>query len=132
MIVFSKPYQGYSQGQIVQLATSTEASLIANGFATASAGPVTAGAVTVPSNQQQGRVTFAAAATSLVVTHPSVTAESKVFAVIEQAAADGTFTTVARVLCANGSFTIYANAAATAATTVGWFLASPSGQLNSN
>jgi hypothetical protein len=132
MILLNRPYQGYAAGSIIQLQTSTEAALIAQGFAVTSAGPVTTGAVTVSSNIQQGRVAIAAGASSVVVTHPSVTTESKVFAVVAQAAADGTLLRVERILCAAGSFTIYGTANATATTVIDWALMLPSGLTTTN
>lgn len=131
MILLSRNYGGYLAGTIVQLATSTEAALIAQGFAVTSAGPVTSGAVNAGS-QNQGRVAVAAAATSVVVTNSNVTTESKVFAVVAQAAADATAFNVARVVCAAGSFTIFLNAATTAATTVDWVLMLPTGETTTN
>lgn len=132
MITLNRPYMGYLSGTVVQLPTSTEQALIAQGLASTSAGPVTSGPVTVAATVQQGRVVFAAAAASLVVTHAGVTAESKVSAVVAQAAADGTLLRIERIVCANGSFTLYGTAAATAATTVDWVLHSPSGLSTTN
>jgi len=68
----------------------------------------------------------------VVVTNNLVTAESKVFAVVSQAAADGTLLRVERVLCAAGSFTIYGTANATATTTIDWCLMLPSGLTTTN
>ena len=132
MILLNRAYQGYLAGTIVQLPTSEEAALIAQGLASTSAGPVTTGAVTVATNIQQGRVAAAAGAASVTVTHAAVTAESKVFAVVAQAAADGTLLRVERVLCSAGSFTIYGTAAATATTTIDWVLFAPSGLSTTN
>lgn len=129
MILLSRAYRGYLAGTIVQLLTSTEAALVAQGLATVSAGPVTAGAVTT--DLMSGRVGFAAAAASVVVTNPNVTTESKIVANIAQAAADGTMTGL-RVLPANGSFTIFANAAATAVVAVDWAIFTLSGELPPN
>jgi hypothetical protein len=82
---------------------------------------ITAGGVT--GNQTihkvSGTVNFAAAATSLVVTNNRVTANSIVLAVIRTN--DATMTSV-QVVPTSGSFTIYANAAATAETSVGFFV----------
>ena len=120
MILLSKAYNGYLSGTIVSLPTSTEAALIAQGFAVTSAGPVTAGAVTA--NVTSGRVTFAAAAVSLVVTNNLVDANTKIYAVVNQAAADGTLLRIERIVPAAGSFTLFGTAAATAATVVDWSL----------
>ena len=87
-VILNAPYAGYASGTVRQLRTSTEASLVAQGLAAVSAAAITSGAVTT--TELQGRVAFAIAAASLVVTNPSITAESKIFAVVAQAAADGT------------------------------------------
>jgi hypothetical protein len=137
MILLSRGYQGYNAGTVVQLPTTTEQSLIAQGYAVTSAGPVTAGPVNA-GNLNQGRVVAAAAASSVVVTNSSITAESKVFAVIAQAAADGTALYVARIVCTAATasvpafFTIYLNAAATAGTTIDWCLMLPTGMTTTN
>lgn len=127
MVLLTRSYAGYAAGTIVQLSTNEEAALVAQGLASTSAGPVTSGAVTT--TKTAGRVAFAAAASSLVVTNANVDANSKIVAVINQAAADGTMLYVARIVPAAGSFTIFANAAATAATTVDWCLLMVSGEL---
>jgi hypothetical protein len=131
MILLSRVYGAYLAGAIVQLPTSTEAALVAQNLATVNAGPVTAGAVNA-GNEVQGRVSFAAGAASLVVSNNNVTTESKVFAVIAQAAADGTALYVARIVCGAGFFTVYLNAAATANTVVDWALFCPTGLTPKN
>lgn len=75
--------------------------------------PATTGARTI--NKTTGRVNFAAAATSLVVTNSLVTANSIVHCTV--ATNDTTMKSAACVPAA-GSFTIYSNAAATAETAV--------------
>jgi len=77
----------------------------------------TTGAQTI--NKMSGSVNFAAAATSLVVTNSLVTANSVIIATV--ASNDATMKTVAAV-ATGGSFTLYANAGATAETRVNWFL----------
>lgn len=131
MILLLRAYGTYPAGSVIQLPTSAESALIAQNLASTSAGPVTTGAVTA-TGMNQGRVAFAAGAASLTVTHAGVTAESKVYAVVAQAAADATLLRVERVLCANGSFTIYGTAAATATTTVDWVLMLPTGEITTN
>ena len=69
-----------------------------------------------------GRVAIAAGQSSVVVTNRYVNVASAVFAVISQAAADGTLTQILRVNPANGSFTITGNANATAATVVDYIV----------
>lgn len=76
----------------------------------------TTGAQTI--NKIAGTVNFAAAATSVVVTNSLVTTSSIILCVIRTA--DSTFTSIKSVVPASGSFTITANAAATAETSVGF------------
>lgn len=127
MIALSRPYAGYASGTIVQLSTNEEAALIAQGFGATSAGPVTTGAVTT--TKTSGRVAIAAGASSLVVTNPNVDANSKIFAVVNQAAADGTLLRVERIVPAAGSFTIFGTANATATTVIDWMLMMVSGEF---
>lgn len=130
MILLGRSYGGYTAGTIVQLATSVEAALVAQGLATVSAGPVTPGAVTT--NQPAGRVGIAAAGTSVVVTNPAFTTESKFAAYLSNAAADGTALYVTRITPAAGSVTFTVNAGATAAIAIDWALLGPYGGLTSN
>jgi hypothetical protein len=126
MILLNRAYDAYLAGTIVQLPTAVEAALVTQGLASTSVGPVTPGAVNA-GNQTMGRVGIAAAGSSVTVTSAACTAESKVDAYIAQAAADGTATSVARILPAVGSFTIYLNAAATSAVAVDWVIVNISG-----
>ena len=130
MILLGRSYGGYIAGTIVQLATSIEAALIAQGLATASAGPVTPGAVTT--NQPGGRVGIAAAGTSVVVTNPAFTTESKFSACLSNAAADGTALYITRITPAAGSVTFTLNAAATAAVAIDWAVLGPYGGVTTN
>lgn len=127
MVLLNRPYAGYAAGTIVQLQTSTEAALVAQGLASVSAGPVTPGAVST--TETQGRVGIAAAGTSVVISNPLFTAESKFHAFLSNAAADGTALYITRITPANGSVTITLNAAATAAVAVDWMLLMKSGEL---
>ena len=77
----------------------------------------TVGAVTI--NKAAGRVNIAAAGTSIVVTNSLVTAASKVFAQVSQADATAY---IRNVVPAAGSFTITLGAAATAQTSVDFFV----------
>jgi hypothetical protein len=77
----------------------------------------TTGAQTI--NKSAGSVNFAASATSLVVTNSLVTTSSVIHCTV--ATNDATMKSV-QVVAAAGSFTIYANAAATAETRVNFFL----------
>ena len=70
-----------------------------------------------------GRVAVAAGQSQVVVTNRLVNAASAVMAVISQAAADATGTSVVRSSPAASSFTITLNTAATANTVVDWTLA---------
>lgn len=87
--------------------------------ATVTAGGTT-GAQTI--NKTAGTVNFAAAASTLVVTNSTVTASSLVFCVIRTN--DGT-ATIKNVVPSSGSFTITLTAAATAETSVGFFVVEP-------
>lgn len=123
-VTLLRAYQGSIVGQTVEYSQELEAALIAQGFAiAATANTSTSGAVT--QNTTSGTVTVAIGASSVVVTNSNVSANSVVVAVVSQAAADGTLLRVERVLCANGSFTIYGTANATAATVITWALVTP-------
>jgi len=128
-VTLLRPYGGYAAGTIRQFRTSTETALIDSGFAT-DGGTITTGAVTT--TEMEGRVSVAIGASSLVVTNPNVTAESKVWACVAQAAADGTLLRVERIVCADGSFTIYGTANATAATLIDWCILNPLGMTPKN
>jgi hypothetical protein len=118
MILLSRNYNGYSAGSIVQLLTSEEASLVAQGLATVSAGPVTPG--NVSTTKTYGRAGIAAAGTQVVISNPSFTTESKFTAFLSNAAADGTAVSITRIIPAAGSVTFVLNAAATAAVSLDW------------
>lgn len=77
----------------------------------------TTGAQTI--NKISGTVNFAALATSLVVTNSTVTTTSIVLAIVRTN--DATLKSV-QCVSASGSFTMFANAAATAETSVGFFV----------
>lgn len=74
----------------------------------------TPGAATI--NSARGRAAIAASASSVVITNNRVTTQSIVLVHLDATSADGTLTSIQRVSVANGSFTVYGNAAATAAT----------------
>lgn len=120
MILLSslRGYGGYPAGTIVQLQTATEAALIAQGLATTSAGPVTAGNVTT--TMVAGRAGIAAAGTSVVVSNPTFTTESKFAAFLSNAAADATAVSITRIVPANGSVTFTLNAASTGIVAIDW------------
>lgn len=127
-VLLSRAYGGYSAGQTVELPKSTEDALIAAGIASTSAGPATTGALST--NLSQGAATIAIGAASVMITNPNITAQSVVWAAINQAAADGTALYVARVVPAAGSVTIYVNANATALTRIKWAILGPMGNLS--
>ena len=120
MILLSQPYAGYAAGTVASLQTNVEAALIAQNRGVASVGPVTPGPVVA--NEVVGRCGVAAAASSVVITNNLVNADTRIFAVINQATADVSAFNVSRVVPAAGSFTIFLNAATTAAVTVDWAL----------
>lgn len=118
MVSLNRAYGGYAAGVVASFPLSTELALIAQGIAVASVAAPTSGAVTA--NGVMGRSAVAIGAASVVITNPSVTIDSVIFAMVEQAAADATALRVERIVPAAGSFTIYVTAAATAATVVTW------------
>jgi hypothetical protein len=128
MILLTKNYKGALSGTIIQLQTSEEAALVAQGYATVSTGTPVAGAVRL--DNVQGRVVVAAGATSVVVTNALVDASSKIYAVVAQATGDAVATSILRVVPAAGSFTIY-TLTATADVQVDWCILVPSGLLAS-
>lgn len=121
-VLLNRAYGAYPAGAIVTLPASTEAAIIAQGIGSSSAAANTTGAQS--SNEFAGRAAIAAAASSVVVTNPFVNANSKIWACVAQAAADGTLLRVERILPAAGSFTIYGTANATATTLIDWAIIS--------
>lgn len=124
-VLLNRAYEGYLAGTVVNLPTNVETALVAQGLASASTrASTTTGAVTA--NVMQGTAAIAAGAASIVITNNNVDANTIINAYVSQAAADGTFLRVERILPAAGSFTIYGTAAATATTLVSWAVMSPS------
>lgn len=119
-VLLNRPYLGFTAGSVVELPASTEAAIVAQNIGAVSAAAVTAGALTTQATT--GECAIAAAATSVVITNPNVDITSKIWAQVAQTAADATLTSIVRVVPAAGSFTIFGNAAATAATVVNWAL----------
>lgn len=132
MILLSatRGYAGYLPATIVQLQTTEEAALVAQGLGTSSAGPVTPGAVTT--TKTNGRVGIAAAGTAVVVTNAAFDVNSKFNAYLSNAAADGTATYITRISPAAGSVTFTLNAAATAAVSIDWNLMLLGGESPTN
>lgn len=129
-VLLSKGYAGRSAGDVCSFSTNVETALIAQGLAATSAAALTTGAYT--QNNAAGRASIAAGASSVVITNSLVDANTKVCAVVAQAAADGTLLRVERVLAAAGSFTIYGTANATAATSIDWWIPEVYGQTAVN
>ena len=118
-VLLNKAYGGHAAGTVREFSSELETALIAQGLASASVvGSVTTGAQI--SNTWSGTVAVAAGASSVVVTNDLIKANSKVWACVAQAAADTTLLRVERVLCADGSVTIYGTANATATTLIDW------------
>ena len=128
-VLLARSYAGNVAGATIQVATNVENAIIAQGVgslaSTAASAAPTSGAQTT--NLTAGRVAIAAAASSVVVTNPLVDVNSKIFAVVNQAAADTTLLRVERIVPAAGSFTIFGTAAATAVTVIDWVLLQISG-----
>ena len=101
-----------SAGEVLRLRTDGQVAFLATNTAAG-----TNGAQTI--NKPSGTVNFAAAATSLVVTNSLCTTNSIVFAVVRT---NDSTAVIKNVVPAAGSFTITLSAAATAATSVGFFI----------
>lgn len=130
-VSLTRSYGGYAAGQTVQVPTTLENAIVAAGggavVSTAAAAAVTPGALST--NLPAGRCTIGAGTSSVVVTNPLVDVNSKIFAVINQVAADGTLLRVERIVPSAGFFTIYGTANATAAVSVDWAILGPFGGL---
>lgn len=129
ILVGGRAIQGYAPGTVIELSASTEAALIAAGQASASAGPPTPGAVSTTATS--GCCAIAAGSSSVTITNPLISPQSLVWAVVAQAAADGTLLRVERVVCAAGSVTIYGTANATATVSIDWAILNPGGSFTS-
>lgn len=118
-VLLNQPFKGYPSGQIVNLPKSIETALIARGNAQASTAVVTAGNVTT--SLMRGTAGIAIGASSVTITNENVTRDSTVNAIVNQASADATALRVERIsIVADGAFTIYVTANATAVTQVNW------------
>lgn len=133
-VLLSRAYGGYSAGQTVQVPTSLENSIVAAGAgtvaSTSASAAVTTGALST--NLPAGRCTVPIGSSSVVVTNPLVDVNSKIYAVINQAAADATLLRVERIVPSAGFFTIYGTANATAAVSIDWAIFTPFGGLTSS
>ena len=125
-VTLFRSYGGYAAGAVAEFPSELESALIAQGLAaTASATAVTTGAATA--NTYAGTAAIPIGASSVVITNSNIDANTKVWAVVSQAAADGTLLRVERIVPAAGSVTIYGTANATAITFVDWAILNPSG-----
>jgi len=119
-VLLNRAYQGRLAGTVNEFTAEVEAALIAQGLATASViGSATTGNQNVGSTYS-GTVAIAAGSSSVVLTSDIIKANTKVWAAVAQAAADGTLLRVERVLTADGQVTIYGTANATATTLIDW------------
>lgn len=132
-VTLIRAYAKYPAGAIVELTAELETSLIAQGLATlAVVANVTTGNQTA--DVYEGTVAIAAGASSVVITNAFANAQTKVHAVVAQAAADATLLRVERVLTADGAsaglpgtITIYGTANATATTLIDWVIVNAHG-----
>jgi len=125
-VLLNRAYANYPANAVVELSAELEANLIAQGLAArALATAITTGAQTT--SAFAGTAAIAIGAASVVITNPNITENSKVWACVNQAAADSTLLRVERIVPAAGLVTIYGTAAATAITYVDWALLQPPG-----
>lgn len=126
-VTLNRAYGGFAAGAVATFPAELEASLIAQKLAINGGTPTTGNQVTTQAQNQSlpvstGFVYVAAAASTATITNPNITAQSKVLAVIQQASADSTFTSILRTNAAAGVATITGNAAATATVQVAYFI----------
>lgn len=129
-VLLNKAYMGLNQGATVALATNIENALIAQGLASSVAGKATITPGNITYNGWTGSVAVPAGASSVTITSPYFDRNTKLLANIGQAAADGTLTSIVRIVAADavagaagGTVTIYGNANATANTIIDWVIA---------
>lgn len=132
-VLLARSYAGFPAGRTIQVPTALESAItstsagIGSVVSTSAAAAVTSGAYTT--TLPAGRATIAIGSSSVVITHASVDVNSKIFAVINQAAADATLLRVERIVPSAGSFTIYGTANATAAVSIDWVILDQMGGL---
>ncbi len=120
-VTLSRNYMGRLAGDVASFGKAQEDALIGSGFATAALDTaLTTGAYT--QNTANGKAAIAAGQSSVVITNALVDANTKVYAVVAQATADGTLLRVERIVVSAGSFTIFGNANATATTIISWIV----------
>jgi hypothetical protein len=126
-VTLTRAYQGYTQGQVVDLPKELEDSLVAQHIATAG-GTLTTGALSTTVAPTGSQLVFAGyanvpiGASSVAITVPGVTTQHKGWGAVAQAAADGTLLRVERVNCTANTVTVYGTANATAVTRVAYFV----------
>lgn len=125
MILLNRTYAGYAAGTVVSLSTQEESALVAQGFASTSAGPVTAGFVST--TKTSGRCGIAAGVSICVITNAQFDANSKY--AMNLINSDATATFITRIVPAAGQVSIVLNAAATAQVSVDWTLLNSTGGL---
>lgn len=126
-VTLIRPYGGFAAGAVATFSAELEAALVAQGLATSGGTPTTGSQTTTQSQNPAlpvaaGFVYIAAAASSVTISNPNITANSKVLAWIQQSGADGTLTSIVRTNAAAGVATITGNAAATATVAVGYVI----------
>lgn len=121
MISLHRTYAGYPAGSVIELDATTEAALVAQGYAAVStAAPSVPGAQST--SARRGSVTIATGAANATVVNSNCVADSRVLAYVSQVAADATLLRVERVVTGTGTFTVYGTAAAGADTVIDWIL----------
>ena len=126
-VTLIRAYGGFAAGAVANFSSELEASLVAQGLATSGGTPTSGNQTTTPSQNsslpfQTGFVYVAFGASSVTISIPVITTQTKVFAVIQQAAADGTLTSIVRTNAAAGVATITGNANATAQVQIAYAL----------
>lgn len=120
MVLLGRSYKGYLAGAIVQLSSSEEAALIAQGLASNSNGPVTSGIVSTSATS--GRVSIGSGGATQIVNNPLFDVNSKFAAYVTNGTADATGLRVERIVPGAGTVTFALNAAATGTVTIDWLL----------
>lgn len=131
-INLNRPYMGLLAGTVVGLATNIEQGLINQGLASANASKANITPGNIAYQGIQGTVVIATGAKAVTITNPLIDANTKVFATIAQATADGTLTSLVSIVPAAGSVTITGNANATAGVVVDWTIIAAPGMTVAN
>jgi len=128
-VLLSRSYLGQAANTTATLPASTEEAIVAQGLGSFTTNIPTPGPFTTSATR--GFAAIPAGASSVVITNPNATSTTVIDARVSQTIADGTLTSVTRVVPANGLFTIFGNANAAAATVVSWAMV-PSNPVISN